>query len=128
VEQGDLIFVRVNGSLPIVGRCIYCEFDADEKVAYNDHLIRAKINLQKLDPKYAMLWINSPDLRRLVESRAITTAGQYSISQTSILSLPIKLPPLDEQRRIVAYLDGLQAKVNALRELQVKGGEELSAL
>jgi hypothetical protein len=25
---------------------------------------------------------------------------------------------LGEQRRIVAYLDGLQAKVNALRELQ----------
>jgi type I restriction enzyme S subunit len=35
---------------------------------------------------------------------------------------------LDEQRHIVAYLDGLQAKVNALRELQVKSGEELSAL
>ena len=32
---------------------------------------------------------------------------------------------LDEQRRIVAYLDGLQAKVNALRELQSAGGEEL---
>jgi hypothetical protein len=26
--------------------------------------------------------------------------------------------PLDEQRRIVAYLDGLQVKVNALRELE----------
>jgi hypothetical protein len=26
--------------------------------------------------------------------------------------------PLDKQRRIVAYLDGLQAKVNALRGLQ----------
>ncbi len=35
---------------------------------------------------------------------------------------------LDEQRRIVAYLDGLQAKVNALRELQSARGEELSAL
>jgi hypothetical protein len=41
----------------------------------------------------------------------------------------------DEQRRIVAYLDGLppigdlrQAKVNALRELQSASGEELSAL
>jgi hypothetical protein len=33
-----------------------------------------------------------------------------------------------DERRIVAYLDGLQAKVNALRELQVKGGERLSAL
>ena len=36
--------------------------------------------------------------------------------------------PLDKQRRIVAYLDGLQAKVNGLRELQSASGEELSAL
>jgi len=36
--------------------------------------------------------------------------------------------PLDEQRRIVAYLDGLQAKVNALRELQSAIGEELRPL
>ena len=45
---------------------------------------------------------------------------------------------LDKQRRIVAYLDGLppslrfgdlrQAKVNALRELQIKTQEELDAL
>jgi len=46
---------------------------------------------------------------------------------------------LDEQQRIVAYLDGLQVKVNALRELQSPSlhfgdasqsasGEELSAL
>ena len=33
---------------------------------------------------------------------------------------------LDEQRRIVAYVDGLQAKVNALRELRSASGEELS--
>jgi type I restriction enzyme, S subunit len=36
--------------------------------------------------------------------------------------------PLDEQRRIVAYLDGLQAKVNGLRELQSETQEELDAL
>lgn len=35
---------------------------------------------------------------------------------------------MNEQRRIVAYLDGLQAKTNALRELQSAGGEGLSAL
>ena len=41
----------------------------------------------------------------------------------------------NEQRHIIAYLDGLppigdlrQAKVNALRELQSASGEELSAL
>ena len=31
--------------------------------------------------------------------------------------------PLDEQQRNVAYLDGLQAKVNALRELQSASGD-----
>jgi hypothetical protein len=35
---------------------------------------------------------------------------------------------LDGQQRIVTYLDGLQAKVNALRGLQSASGEELSAL
>jgi type I restriction enzyme, S subunit len=35
---------------------------------------------------------------------------------------------VNEQRRIVANLDGLQAKVNALRELQAESGKELSAL
>jgi len=44
------------------------------------------------------------------------------------------LAEADEQQRSFTYLDGLRAKVNALREphkgviLQVKGGEELSAL
>ena len=36
--------------------------------------------------------------------------------------------PLDELRRIVVYLDGLQAKFNTLRELQSASGEELPAL
>jgi len=35
---------------------------------------------------------------------------------------------LDEQRRIVAYLDSVQARLVALRELQSQTGEELSAL
>jgi len=32
------------------------------------------------------------------------------------------------KRRLVAYLDGLQAQVSALREAQVETGKELSAL
>jgi type I restriction enzyme S subunit len=35
---------------------------------------------------------------------------------------------LDEQRRIVAYLDSVQARLESLRELQSATGEELGAL
>lgn len=50
------------------------------------------------------------------------------ISQPKLEQMPIPLPPLPEQRRIVAYLDALQAKVNALRELQSQTRAELEAL
>jgi len=37
-------------------------------------------------------------------------------------------PPLPEQHRIVAYLDGLQVQVNALKRLQAETAAELDAL
>lgn len=50
------------------------------------------------------------------------------ISQPKLEAMPIPTLPLPEQRRIVAYLDGLQAKVDALRHLQAETQRELDAL
>jgi type I restriction enzyme S subunit len=38
------------------------------------------------------------------------------------------MPPLEEQRRVVAHLDGLQAKVDAVKALQARTQAELDAL
>ncbi|MDQ6642992.1 MAG: restriction endonuclease subunit S [Chloroflexota bacterium] len=46
----------------------------------------------------------------------------------SIRKLTFNLPSLPEQRRIVAYLDDLQAKVDALKQLQAETSAELDAL
>lgn len=43
-------------------------------------------------------------------------------------SVPVPVPSLPEQRRIVAYLDGLQAKVDQLKQLQEQTAAELDAL
>ena len=40
----------------------------------------------------------------------------------------IPLPPLEEQLRLVAYLDGLQAQVSALRAVQAETERELRPL
>jgi type I restriction enzyme S subunit len=42
--------------------------------------------------------------------------------------LTIPAVPISEQRRIVGYLDGLQAKVDALMTLQAETADELAAL
>jgi type I restriction enzyme S subunit len=41
---------------------------------------------------------------------------------------PIRLPSLVDQRRIVAELDALQAKVDAVKRLQAETAAELDAL
>jgi type I restriction enzyme, S subunit len=51
------------------------------------------------------------------------------ISQQIVIRVPFPSQlPLAEQRRIVAYLDSLQAKVDALKALQGETQAELDAL
>ena len=52
----------------------------------------------------------------------------YSRHYRYLKRLPMPSPPLSEQRRIVAYLDDLQAKVDALKKLQAETAAELDAL
>lgn len=57
------------------------------------------------------------------------TGGHYpAINDTNLREVEIVVPPLPEQERIVAYLDGLQAKVDALKALQGETETELAAL
>jgi len=54
--------------------------------------------------------------------------GQANVNATTLKALPIALPELEEQRRIMSYLDGLQSKVTALRQAQSATSAELDAL
>jgi len=47
------------------------------------------------------------------------------MNKTVTRGKPRSVAPLDEQRRIVAYLDSVQARLASLRELQSATGEEL---
>ena len=51
-----------------------------------------------------------------------------NISQSKLEALPIPVPPLLDQRRIVAELDAVQAEVDALKRLQAETAAELDAL
>jgi len=84
--------------------------------------------LEFCDRNYLSIVLRTASILSRAIELAKGTAGQANLTLEICRNLPIPLPPLDEQRRIVAYLDGLQAKVNALRELQSASGEELSAL
>ena len=60
--------------------------------------------------------------------RAKITFRLTELNLTDLRRVPVPLPGLQEQRRIVAYLDGLQAKVDALKRFQAETAAELDAL
>lgn len=57
-----------------------------------------------------------------------TQTTQPNINLGNLVKLRIPIPPIEEQHRIVAYLDHLQAKVDDLKQLQAETAAELDAL
>lgn len=55
-------------------------------------------------------------------------SAQAKLNQKNAMKISFPLPPLPEQRRIVAYLDDLQAKVDSLKASQAQSAAELDAL
>ena len=56
------------------------------------------------------------------------TTNLASINKSQLSVFPLCYPPLMEQRRIIEYLDGVQAQVAELKRLQAQSAAELERL
>jgi type I restriction enzyme S subunit len=94
-----------------------------------DLLIRIRVQRDRIEPHFLAGFFHSVEARKYIESQVSGTSSTMpKISQPKLAAMPINIPPLPEQRRIVAYLDNLQAKVDALKRLQAETQKELDAL
>lgn len=76
-----------------------------------------------IDNAYLFAWFKSIDLASLQNGTSVP-----QINKNDLAPLEFPLPPLSEQRRIVAYLDDLQGKVDALKRLQFETAAEINAM
>lgn len=80
-----------------------------------------------MEPRFFMYSLVSPDFTLY----ANTISGRTrmpKLNQEQLFRYSMAYPSLNEQRRIVARLDDLQAKVDALKALQYQTAAELNAL
>ena len=110
VAEDDLLIVRGNGSLSLVGRAGLVPA-VDEPVAYPDTLIRLRVLSSVVRPAWVAAMWNSALVRNHIEGRARTSAGIYKISQPDIVTTAIPVPPLAEQSAALAVLDALKTEV-----------------
>jgi len=128
MQNNEVFVVRYNGDINRVAKAAIYKAKDDEKIIFPDKLIRLRANEEIILPDYLVFALSSRKVRSQIEELGKTTAGNIGISGSNIKSFMIPVPPLDEQRRIVAYLDSVQARLASLRELQSATGEELDAL
>ena len=104
IQPGDLLFTRYNGNPSLVGVCgVVPEVERD--TLHPDKLIRASLVTPSTLPNFVQLVVNVGVSREFLSRRVRTTAGQSGISGTDLKAMPVLLPPLAEQRRIVAEVE-----------------------
>lgn len=114
LRKGDILVTRVNGSADIVGQ--FNLVDGDIDAIYCDHFIRMRIDPDLLNPEFCALVGESDLVRAQIKRLFISTAGQKTVNQGHLGSLSFALPPLPEQRKIVARVTELRRLCADLRQ------------
>lgn len=103
LQRGDLLVVEGNGSPDQIGRSAMWHGEI-EPCVHQNHLIRVRPR-EVLDPSYLEMYWNSPSASLRVQAVASSTSGLHTLSTGKLKRLPVVLPPVEEQARIVAEVD-----------------------
>ena len=116
LQLGDILMVRSNGSLDLVGRAALVEADT-VGYCYAGYLVRVRTSVKYLDTGYLLLALTTTHIRNQIEVPIRTTVGLKNVNATELSNLAIPLAPLAEQRRIVAKVDELMSLCDRLEAL-----------
>ena len=116
LRDGDLLFARSGNT---VGKCyLHDSARVDYPCFYAGYMIRFRFD-EKVLPRYVFAFAQTPYYREWV-SAIQRSAGQPNINAQEYRSLELPLPPLPEQRKIVAELDAAYAAKRAADEKATK--------
>jgi len=120
--NNDVVIAKItpcyeNGKSTVI-KDLYNEFGAGTTEL---HVFRGNIKL--LLPEDVLINFKSPIFLKKGEENMTGTAGQKRIPRDFILSNPFPLPPLNEQKRIVAKVDELMNNLDEMGK-EVKASRE----
>jgi len=110
LAAGDLLFNRTN-SFELVGKTSLFELRGD--FVFASYIVRLQLDSKRLDPRFANYCLNMPATQARLKFLASRGVSQSNINATKLKGFEIPLPPLPEQREIVAQLSAVDAKLAA---------------
>jgi type I restriction enzyme S subunit len=117
-KKGSIIFPKSGAAILTNSRAI---LGVDGYIV--SHLAIVEADEKQVLPKWIYIFLHDFDMGNLVKDKSYP-----SLKLSEIKNLSIPLPPLPQQKQIVAYLDFLSQKIRQLKELQRQTLEQLSTL
>lgn len=111
--EGDLLVIRSNGSIDLVGRSAIVDSDA-AGMLFAGYLIRIRLDLTKALPPFIQHWMQSLAVRRTIEDAAKSTSGVNNVNSQQLQALQLRLPSLEAQDEIVHRIKTAFAKIDRL--------------
>lgn len=120
---GDIIIVREGGGTGKAGIV-----QEGQKMSLGQRVMQVRPDSRKILPQFLLYQWLSPIIQQ--DHIAPLSKGSASphLNIGAIKKFPIVLPSIEEQRRIVSYLDNLGAKVDTLKHHQAETARELDAM
>lgn len=102
LRDGDIVVTRTGAT---IGKCAVYRSSLGPAIP-SAYLIRFRFRLEQVAADYILAYLQSPVGQRLL-GIGQTGIAQPNVNAVTIRSFPLLLPPLEEQRRIVAKVDAL---------------------
>jgi type I restriction enzyme, S subunit len=122
LERGDVLFNNTN-STALVGKSALFE-GFSEEITFSNHFTRLRTAQALLLPEFLAYWLQLQWKRRVFENICNRWIGQAAVQRDKLLCLEIQLPPLDDQRRIVAEI---REKFEHIEKARVAAAAQLEA-
>lgn len=113
LRDGDILW-NSTGTGTIGRAAIYRPIEGYPRVVADSHvtIVRMRIGL----PEYVHAWIRSPAVQGRIDAMQTGSTNQVELGRAEVLRTRVPVAPLNEQRRIVAKLEGLQGRSRRARE------------
>ena len=125
LNENDIVFARTGAT---AGKSFLIN-SLNVNSVFASYLIRIIPNLDKIYPRFLYQYFQTPGYWSYITSN-VEGAAQPNFNGKKLANIPIPLPPLPEQKRIVSKLDALFERIDqsiALLEENIKHTEALMA-
>ena len=103
LKTDDLLFVEGNGSPAQIGRVALWN-GSIEHCLHQNHLIKARLDLSKVNPRYVLFYFMSEDGREQIANRAVSTSGLYTLSVSKVAGLVLPIPQIELQNEFSEFV------------------------